>query len=198
LDLIYNCAGSATSTSIYLLRNAGTEEAPVFEPPRTLSSFGTPIKITNHGPNAWSGDVDGDGLPDLLTCVEWSVYPFYTHNAVEMTSRPAFTLSELQLWGDLDGDGLVAEGDLNIIRSFWGQTVAPGDWLHGDLSGDGFVGGADLDIIRKNWGQQIPSSMASVPEPGASTLLLGMVLAGLVLARWRRREWSSRTTHPRL
>ncbi|MFH1924387.1 MAG: VCBS repeat-containing protein, partial [Planctomycetota bacterium] len=92
-DIIYNCAGSVGTSSIYLLRNAGTRNEPVFEPPRTFCCFGQPIKVTNHGPNAWVGDMDGDGKADMLTCVEWSVYPFYRHAAIEMPQRPEYVLS---------------------------------------------------------------------------------------------------------
>lgn len=97
LDLVYSCAGTAAEKgSMYLLRNAGSATDPVFEAPRTLRCFGTPIKVTNHGPHPWAGDLDGDGLPDLLTCVEWSVYPFFTHAALEMESRPAFEIGPVQ------------------------------------------------------------------------------------------------------
>ena len=96
-DLVYNCAGSSGNSSIYLLRNAGTAEDPVFEPPRTFCCFGEPIKVTNHGPNAWPSDFDGDGKPDLLACVEWSVYPFYRHAALEMSARPEYELSEVSI-----------------------------------------------------------------------------------------------------
>lgn len=54
--------------------------------------------------------------------------------------------------GDLNWDGFVNSGDLDIIRMNWGRTVPPGDLLSGDGSGDGFVGSADLDIIRGFWG----------------------------------------------
>jgi len=37
--------------------------------------------------------MDGDGKPDILTCVEWSVYPFFSHNALEMKKRPAYKTS---------------------------------------------------------------------------------------------------------
>jgi hypothetical protein len=98
-DLIYSLAGAHNGIkdngSIYLLRNCGTTTDPRFEAPTTMRCFGEPIRITNHGPHPWPGDFDGDGTPDLITCVEWSVYPFYSHAALMMKERPKYTL-ELQ------------------------------------------------------------------------------------------------------
>ncbi|MCP4643983.1 MAG: VCBS repeat-containing protein [bacterium] len=97
LDLIYGCAGTDPAKgSIYLLRNVGTKSEPVFDAPRTFTCFGKPVHVTNHGPHPWAGDFDGDGLPDLLTCVEWSVYPFYTHAALETADRPTYEVGALR------------------------------------------------------------------------------------------------------
>jgi hypothetical protein len=68
----------------------------VFANPVPLCCFGEPIRITSHGPHPWVGDLDGDGRPDLLACVEWSVYPFYRHAALAMPQRPSFTLSRVR------------------------------------------------------------------------------------------------------
>ena len=99
-DLLYSLAGAHSGTrdggSIYLLRNAGTKTEPVFEPPRTMRCFGEPIRITNHGPHPWPGDIDHDGKPDLVACVEWSVYPVYRHAALEMEARPGFTIGPVE------------------------------------------------------------------------------------------------------
>jgi hypothetical protein len=83
LDLIYNTAGSG---HIYLLANFGSPSEPVLDLPRQFMLYGkvfTPFTI--HGPNAWPADLNGDGLPDLLGCVEWSVYPFFAHAALRWT-----------------------------------------------------------------------------------------------------------------
>ena len=99
-DLIYSVAGSHHGTleggSIYLLRNCGTRTHAVFASPQTLRCFGEPIRITNHGPHPWPGDFNGDGAPDLIACVEWSVYPYYCHAALMMPKRPEYTLELLR------------------------------------------------------------------------------------------------------
>lgn len=97
IDIVYSCAGSHPSKgSIYLLRNCGTKTDPVFEPPVTLRCFGKPIHVTAHGPHPWVGDLTGDGRPDIVTCVEWSVYPFFSHAAIMMDERPKVELGTLE------------------------------------------------------------------------------------------------------
>ncbi len=97
VDIIYSCAGSSPAKgSIYLLRNCGTKTDPVFEAPVALSCFGQPIYVSAHGPHPWVGDLTGDGRPDILTCVEWSVYPFFSYAAIEMKERPRFELRGLR------------------------------------------------------------------------------------------------------
>lgn len=93
LDLIYSTAGTG---HIYLLRNVGTATEPVFAAPRQMKCYGEPISFTIHGPNAWPGDWDGDGKPDLLGCVEWSVYPFYAHAALEMEAHPDYEMGPVE------------------------------------------------------------------------------------------------------
>ena len=78
--------------------------------------------------------------------------------------------------GDLNGDGYVNSGDLDIVRANWGTSGAPG--IPGDATGDGAVNSSDLDVIRANWGE---SAFAAVPEP--STIALALAALGMLLFR---------------
>lgn len=93
--------------------------------------------------------------------------------------------------GDLNDDGFVGGADLDIVRSFWGQTVTPGNKLHGDPSGDGFVGGDDLDEVRAHWGEGT-TPMTDVPEPAVIVLLAAAVMILMVLTWYRQGRWSTR------
>ena len=99
--------------------------------------------------------------------------------------RP-YPVSETQP-GDLNGDWFVGGAELDIVRSFWGQTVPRGSLLHGDVSGNGVCSRQDMDIVRAHWGARgIPPAPAAIPEPAAIALLLGTILPAC-LFRWRRR-----------
>ena len=67
------------------------------------------------------------------------------------------------LQGDLNGDGFVNSGDLDLVRGNWGTNNAAGD-----ANNDGVVNSSDLDIVRANWGAH---AAAAVPEPGTLVLL---------------------------
>jgi hypothetical protein len=90
-------------------------------------------------------------------------------------------ISDLQ--GDLNGDGFVGLGDLDIVLGHWNQNVTPGDKLLGDPSGDGFVGLDDLDTVLGNWNAGTPPAGAVVPEPAT----LGLIALGGAAMLQRRR-----------
>lgn len=83
------------------------------------------------------------------------------------------------LSGDLNGDGFVGIGDLNLVLGAWNQSVSPGVWLAGDPSGDGFVGIEDLNLVLSNWNIGVPPGTESggiVPEPGSAAVLIAFLV----------------------
>ncbi len=87
----------------------------------------------------------------------------------------AFFLALAHIDADVNADGFVGLGDLDILLSHWNQTVPLGDKTQGDLagSGDGFIGLSDLDVILNSWNQGTPPAVATIiPEPTTTTYLL--------------------------
>ena len=93
LDLVYSHAGRPSGGSIQLLRNVGTARRRHSSRPSRCARSASRSTLPLHGPHPWAGDLDGDGLPDLVACVEWSVYPFFSHNALELPERPSVTVT---------------------------------------------------------------------------------------------------------
>jgi len=86
------------------------------------------------------------------------------------------------LTGDLNGDGFVGAGDLDILLGVWNQN----DTGPADLNEYGFIGAGDLDILLGNWNAgTAPSSAGVVPEPAGLTLMAAGLAA---LARRRNRD----------
>jgi hypothetical protein len=81
------------------------------------------------------------------------------------------------LQGDLNGDGWVNSGDLDLVRANWGTNNAAGD-----ANGDGVVNSSDLDIIRANWGAHMAAA-AVIPEPTTVVLLGAMGLLACLIRR---------------
>ena len=87
-----------------------------------------------------------------------------------------FTFDPDRLVADLDGDGFVGLGDLDMILANWNQNTPPADPLV-DPTGDGFVGLEDLDIVLGNWNAGTPhDESTNIPEPTTSGIVAGLVL----------------------
>jgi hypothetical protein len=79
-------------------------------------------------------------------------------------STATVTIKVVPIPGDLNRDGLVNSRDLDIVRAWWGMSVAPGNLSEGDANGDGKVGSADLDLVRANWGASSVPTGASADD----------------------------------
>lgn len=74
---------------------------------------------------------------------------------------------------DLNGDGFIGIGDLDIILASWGDAVPAGS--AGDVDMDGQVDQADLDLVIDRWGSGSLAGV-TVPEPASAMGLGGMML----------------------
>ena len=89
-------------------------------------------------------------------------------------------VGETQFAGDVNMDGRVDSGDLNIMGINWqmsGKTQA-----EGDLTGDGIVNAADLNILALNWLSGVPAA-STVPEPGTAAILLVGLMSACAIRR---------------
>ncbi|MEM1444548.1 MAG: endonuclease [Planctomycetota bacterium] len=82
------------------------------------------------------------------------------------------------LWqpGDFDDDGIVAQGDLNLVLSNWGQGGLT--WNDRDIQLSDTIDQDELNLILSNWGEGTPPNFSgfAVPEPAAGLIaILGWV-----------------------
>jgi len=136
-------------------------------------SFATTLTVS--APGVLGNDLDGEH--DLLTAVKTSdpahgqlilngdgsfTYApdagyagqdgfTYVANDGEFDSGTANVTITVTLAGDLDVNGFVGQGDLDLILDNWGMHVPPAD-PRADPSGDGLVSQVDLDYVLCDWG----------------------------------------------
>jgi len=98
-----------------------------------------------------------------------------------------FSIVELTETGDLAGDynndGIVSQGDLDLVLQNWGEVTppVPDGWINEQPTGQ--IAQAQLDGVLQNWGNSTNVATSTVPEP--TTLLLLAMGAGLAFARRR-------------
>lgn len=108
----------------------------------------------------------------------------YALSAPEVESRFAFEYGFTL--GDIDGDGMLGQGDVEVFRDNWladTTLLSPGGRHSlGDLDGDGQVALADWMLLRQAFLSQglVAPILTAVPEPstGLLAVLMGVVLAG--------------------
>lgn len=112
-----------------------------------------------------TGGFDHVVLPELGPGRYWDLSELNNFGRLHITD---------ELYGDIDGDGLIGVEDLDLLLADWGQTASAAD-----IDGDGTVSTGDLDIVLANWGQStLPAGV--IPEPGTlAGLQAGALLLGL-------------------
>lgn len=76
--------------------------------------------------------------------------------------------------GDFNGDGMVDNGDLNLLLANWGAASVPAEWVNGFA---GTVDNDELNALLANWGEGVN---AAVPEPlSAVSVLVAVGIAGV-------------------
>ncbi|MEM1026667.1 MAG: glycosyl hydrolase [Planctomycetota bacterium] len=104
-------------------------------------------------------------LPALSDGLLWDTSALLTEGILAVVSAVA-------LPGDFDGDGLVAQGDLNLVLSHWGVDTSisgiPSGWIN-ELP-DGPVDQAELNAVLSNWGAAAAPSFggSAIPEPATA------------------------------
>lgn len=95
---------------------------------------------------------------ELVGVVSWGVGHFCSSYTVfaRVSELAGWVLGEIggatAVYGDVDGDGCVDQGDHDAIVASFGQSVPPADASR-DLNGDGIVNMQDRLIVLQNFGE---------------------------------------------
>ena len=101
--------------------------------------------------DVWAGEIAG--IADVESATTTITMP---PADAEIT---AIYVPECALVGDLNGDGWVGQGDLDIVLDQWGRrttSVPPITDPRADADNSGSVGQGDLDIVLAQWGDNCP------------------------------------------
>ncbi|MBN2024848.1 MAG: hypothetical protein JW809_18865 [Pirellulales bacterium] len=146
-----------------------------------------------------SYDSDGNGSRDRNWALDWQAghvegVDWYSCSCAHSQSlngnRKAY--AAWALWvkiaalrnpepGDADRDGIIGAADAAVLAAHW-LTADGATWDDGDFTGDGDVDDLDLAVLAANWSS---APAASVPEPSAAPLLIGLLGTGGLFGRRR-------------
>jgi hypothetical protein len=98
--------------------------------------------------------------------------------------------------GDANLDGVVNDDDVTIVGATYAPGVPNASWANGDFDYNGFVDDDDVTLLGAFYDPSAPplaapsaavSTVAAVPAPTSSALLLTALIALATTALWRRR-----------
>jgi len=135
----------------------------------------------------------GNLIQPEIAYIDGTLQAFRGDSANVASTPLTITSAVATLQGDVNGDGIVNQLDLNIINSHWQQSGV--GFANGDINNDGLVNQLDLNLVNSNWQAHLaeldgglaagPLNAVSVPEPlGLSVLMMG---AGIAALKRRRR-----------
>lgn len=92
-------------------------------------------------------------------------------------------------YGDIDGDGLITEKDLNLLTEYWAEiiTLTPDQLRRADINGDGIVDQRDVMLLAdylRGRSSTFPVCSSSLPPSKIPLLLsLGAIVAGVLIQK---------------
>jgi hypothetical protein len=139
---------TATYVSVYQLTvNSGTGDGQYKA--GTVVAISADAAPSGKEFDEWTGDVATVADPSAAATT-------ITMPASDAEVTATYSAVAPPLLGDLNGDGFVGQGDLNIVLSQWGKGAPPHDPItdpRADANHDNFVGQGDLNIVLADWGK---------------------------------------------
>ena len=161
-------AGPATSVRSSNVQGGAIGEGNMNSNPTFAGAFGGNYHLLASSPCIdaglnWlartdAGDLDGDGLTNELTPIDFDGNPRIANAAARDTGCGLGAVVDLgafevpgtpianSIFADLNGDGVVSAPDLAILLGAWGDATCLAD-----LNGDGVVNASDLGILLGAW-----------------------------------------------
>ena len=137
-DFVVSLIGNGSGERELLLIRNDTVTTIVLSEGDAFNSGVEPI-LVNHG------DIDQDGLNDIISVTDLN--PLVGVNSPALTVSFNSTAVVVECLADLDGDGVVAVGDILALISAWGDANPTLD-----IDGSGSVDVGDILMVVSSWG----------------------------------------------
>jgi hypothetical protein len=139
-------------------------------------SFVIPVELVQSGENVLAVEIHQASATDDDLSFDFLL-------AGHLASQPTTVTIDVTptIEGDVNFDGNVDIGDLNIVRNnFGGDPLV----LQGDANFDGSIGIADLNAVRNNFGASAPAPLAVAATPSVKTAVRRNTAWDLALVEW--------------